>query len=453
MDSFPLVEVLIIFALILANSFFAASEIAVVSARRSRLQQEIDNGKKGAVQALKLSENSDRFLATVQVGITLISNIASAYGGASVSNVMAQWINGIGPLQPYSHTIAFTLVVLLITYFSLVIGELTPKRMALQSAEAIAIAVAPFMTWLSITARPVIALLTFSVNIVLRILGQHKVTRSTVTAEDIVYMAHEGTESGTVETTEEAFIYRVFQFTDQSVSSIMMPRTEIVAVEANTPLADVVETFMSSGYTRLPLYEGTLDNIIGVLYAKDLLRARSQEQKETLDLRTIARPPFFISEFQHVDDLLNTFRRKAIHMAIVIDEYSQVTGLVTLEDVLEELVGEIHDEYDEPDDSEVIKREDGSWLVDAMIDQAKIRAQLGMPPRDETERGDYHTLAGMLLAHSGRIPKTGDTVVIGDFIFNIVDMDGRRIDKVLIYNKENPHAQEFIKNQTRTLKN
>jgi putative hemolysin len=266
-------------------------------------------------------------------------------------------------------------------------------------------------------------------------------------------MAHEGTESGTVETTEEAFIYRVFQFTDQSVSSIMMPRTEIVAVEANTPLADVVETFMSSGYTRLPLYEGTLDNIIGVLYAKDLLRARSQEQKETLDLRTIARPPFFISEFQHVDDLLNTFRRKAIHMAIVIDEYSQVTGLVTLEDVLEELVGEIHDEYDEPDDSEVIKREDGSWLVDAMIDQAKIRAQLGMPPRDETERGDYHTLAGMLLAHSGRIPKTGDTVVIGDFIFNIVDMDGRRIDKVLIYNKENPHAQEFIKNQTRTLKN
>lgn len=447
MTSFPIMEIVIIFALIIANGFFAASEIAVVSARHSRLQQEIDNGKKGAEQALKLAESPDRFLATVQVGITLISTIASAYGGASVSNILAGGITHYPPLAPYAHTIAFTVVVLLITYFSLVIGELAPKRLALQSAETIAITVAPCMIVLAKIARPIILLLTKSVNVLLRLLGQYKTTKDTVTAEDIVYMAQEGIAEGTVESGEEAFISRVFRFTDQSVSSIMVPRTEIIAIENGTPLPEVIETFMQSGKTRLPLYEGTIDNIIGVLYAKDLLRARAKEQAQNLDLRTIARPPFFISEFQHVDDLLNTFRRKGIHMAIVIDEYSQVIGLVTLEDVLEELVGEIQDEYDEPDNGEIVRREDGSLLVDAMIDQEKIREQLGMPQHPEDERIDYHTLAGMILSHLGRMPKTGDTVTIGDYIFTIVDIDGRRIDKVLIYNRNNPHAPSTLKNQ------
>lgn len=452
MNGFPWMEVIIIFVLIVANSFFAASEIAVVSSRRSRLQQEADSGKKGALQALKLSQNADRFLATVQVGITLISNIASAYGGASVSNILAQKLEGYQPIAPYAHTIAFTIVVLLITYFSLVIGELAPKRLALQSAETIAIAVAPFMIMLSKVARPIIVLLTFSVNVLLALLGQNKTTKDTVTAEDIVYMAHEGTTGGTVERREEEFISRVFRFTDQNVSSIMVPRTEIVAVEVKTPLPEVTETFMRSGNTRLPLYEGALDNIIGVLYAKDLLRARTQEQEENMDLRTVARPPFFISEFQHVDDLLNTFRSKGIHMALVIDEYSQVVGLVTLEDVLEELVGEIQDEYDEPVDSEIVRCEDGSLLVDAMIDHEKIREQLGLPAREEGQRNDYHTLAGMILSHLGRIPKTGESVVIDNYIFNIVDMDGRRIDKVLIYDKNNPLAAPLIKNLTKDLR-
>ncbi len=437
MSGFPTTEIIIIFALILANSFFAASEIAIVSARRSRLQQQANAGKKGAQQALDLAENPDRFLATVQVGITLISTLASVFGGANLSGTLAQWISTFPLLRPYAETIALATVVILITYFSLVIGELTPKRLALQSAERIAVRVAPLMVSLSAFARPVVILLTFSANIILRLLRQDKATKDGVTAEDIVYLAREGIVSGTVETEEEEFINRVFRFSDRNIGSIMKPRTEIGAVEVGTPLSEVIDTFLSSGYTRLPLYEDSLDNIVGVLYAKDLLRSRDPQAKdENIDLRSIARPPFFITEYQHVDDLLATFRRKGIHMAIVIDEYSQVVGLVTLEDVLEELVGEIQDEYDEPADKAIVKREDGSWLVDAMTDHELVRTTIGMSTHTENERDDYHTLAGMILDHMGRIPKVGDKVTIGNFIFEIVDMDGRRIDKVLIRHAE-----------------
>jgi len=443
MNGFPITAIIVIFVLILANSFFAASEIAIVSARRSRLQQQANAGKKGAQQALDLAENSDRFLATVQVGITLISTLASVFGGANLSAPLATWVSTFPLLKPYAETISLATVVALLTYFSLVIGELTPKRLALQSAEGIAVRVAPFMARLSAIVNPMVALLTFSANIILRLLRQDKATKDSVTAEDIVYLAREGMVSGTVETEEEEFINRVFRFSDRNIGSIMKPRTEIVAVEVGTPLSEVIETFMSYGYTRLPLYEDSLDNIVGVLYAKDLLRSRAPlERDENIDLHSIARPPFFITEYQHVDDLLSTFRRKGIHMAIVIDEYSQVVGLVTLEDVLEELVGEIQDEYDEPEDKAIVKREDGSWLVDAMTDHELVRTAIGMPAHIENERDDYHTLAGMLLDHMGRIPKVGDKITIGNFIFEVIDMDGRRIDKVLIRQTQQNDTKE-----------
>ncbi|GCF12013.1 hemolysin family protein [Dictyobacter arantiisoli] len=436
MSSFTGFEIVIIFVLIFANSFFAASEIAIVSARRGRLQQQADAGRQGAKQALQLAENPDRFLATVQIGITLISTLASAFGGASISAPLTQWISTIPTLRPYANSIALGIVVLLITFFTLVIGELAPKHLALQSAEKIAIRVAPFMNALSKIARPAVIFLSFSANLLLRILGQYHPTKEIVTEEDIVYLAREGAVSGTVESKEEEFISRVFRFTDRTVSSVMMPRTEIVAIEANTPFTQVIETFMSSGYTRLPLYEGTLDNIVGVLYAKDLLRSRANNQKdEDINLRTLARPAFFISEFQHVDDLLTTFRRKGIHIAIVIDEYSQVTGLVTLEDILEELVGEIQDEYDQPENTTIVQREDGSWLIDAMTDYEVVLDKIKMALTEEDDHRNYHTLAGLILAHIGRIPKVGEKFTIHDFIVEIVDMDGRRIDKVLIKHK------------------
>jgi putative hemolysin len=436
MSGFTGLEIVIIFVLIIANGFFSASEIAIVSARRGRLQQQVDAGNKKAAQALLLSENPDRFLATVQIGITLISTLASVFGGASISDPLSKWIETIPLLQPYAHTIALALVVIGITYFTLVIGELAPKNLALQSAENIAISVSPLMNKLSKIARPVVLLLTVSANLLLRMIRQYNPTKETITEEDIVYMAREGAVSGTVESEEEEFIRRIFRFTDRTVSSVMIPRTDIVAIEVGTPFSEVIEMFMTSGYTRLPLYENSLDNIVGVIYAKDLLRSRAANQKDDdIHIRALARPAFFISEFQHVDDLLTTFRRKGIHIAIVIDEYSQVTGLVTLEDILEELVGEIQDEYDQPEDKAIIQREDGSWLVDAMTDYETVLLKVGVPI-DEEKRHDYHTLAGFILAHSGRIPKTGEKFTIGDFVFEIVDMDGRRIDKVLIQRKK-----------------
>jgi putative hemolysin len=435
MDNFLGIEIIAIFILILANGFFAASEIAIVSARRSRLQQEADAGKQGAKQALYLTEHTDQFLATIQVGITLISTLAAAFGGASLSTPLAQWISTFPLLRPYADTIALGIVVILITYFSLVLGELAPKRLGLRLSEKIATRVAPVMMALSAIMRPIISMLTFSADLVLRLLGQHKPVKEMITEEDIVYLAREGAVSGTVENEEHEFIRRIFRFTDRDVSAIMTPRTEIVAIEVGTPLTEVIETFLDSGYTRLPLYEDSLDNIVGVLYAKDILRSRTEQAEKEMDLCVIARPPFFISEYQHVDDLLTTFRRKGIHLAIVIDEYSQVIGLVTLEDVLEELVGEIQDEYDIAEDNAIVQREDGSWLIDAMTDHELVREKIGMGPQPENERGDYHTLAGMVLKHLGHIPKIGETITLGSFVLEVVDMDGRRIDKVLVRRK------------------
>lgn len=437
MSSTLFIEIAVILILILANGFFSAAEIAIVSARRSRLQHEIDIRHAGAKQALDLAEHPERFLATVQVGITLISTFTAAFGGANISEPLAVLLRRISWLQSYADSIALACVVLLITYFTLILGELVPKRLALQFAERIAIATAPFMLTMAAVVQPAIAILNGSVNFVLFVLHIPRSSESPVTEEDIVYLARQGMASGTVERREEQFINRVFDFTDRPLSGILTPRTEIVAVEVGTPLPEVITAFLNSGNSRLPLYQDSLDNIVGILFAKDLLRIHVNDQKD-IDLTTIARPAFFVSEYQHADDLLTTFRREGTHMAIVLDEYSQVIGLVTLEDMLEELVGEIQDEYDTPEDNAFIRRPDGTWLVDAMEAYDTVWHTIGLEelPQEEEENHDYHTLAGLILSHLGRIPNPGDTVTIGNTVLEVVDMDGRRIDKVLIRPKK-----------------
>lgn len=430
MSTFLWTEVGVTFILLLGNGFFAAAEIAIVSARRSRLQQMVDNGQKRARQALDLAENPDRFLATVQVGMTFINTLAAAFSGASLSEPLTTLYSQVPLFKPYASTLALVSVVILVAYFSLIVGELVPKRLGLQSAESLATRTAPFMNGLSIVLKPVIRFLNFSTSVVLRLIGQGKARKSSVTEEDIVYLAREGAVSGTVESEEEEFINRVFRFTDRTVGDVMQPRTDIVAIELGTPLLEVIETLRISGFTRLPLYEDSLDNIIGVLYAKDLLL--TQIKNEDGDLRKLARPPFFVTAYQHVDDLLTMFRSRGIHLAIVIDEYSQVVGLLTLEDVLEELVGEIQDEYDEPEHNAFVPRADGSWLVDAMVPQEDVREKLKLPDSDSGQDHGYRTLAGLMLAYMGRIPKVGESVTIDQYVFEVVDMDGRRIDKVLI---------------------
>ena len=423
-------EILLIFVLMLANGFFAAAEIALVSARRNRLQAQADAGRRKAQQALDLAEHPDRFLATVQIGITLIGTFASAFGGARISAVLADWLATLPGLADVAEPLAFGLVVVLITYFTLVLGELAPKRLALGHAEDFAMLAAPAMTALARIGRPFVVLLTVSTHVVLRLLGQGRTAQQAVTEEDVLSLAREATTSGEVEPAEAQLISRVFQFTDRVVRAVMTPRTEIVAVDVDLPFKQAVQVFIHSGYSRLPAYQGTLDAVVGIVFAKDLLRAQTLEQPPSL--RELAHPPIFVPEHQHLDDLLATFRREGEHMALVVDEYGQITGLLTMEDVLEELVGEIEDEYDVPEEPSIVRREDGSWLVDGKVAYETVREQLGLPPVPPEERGLYMSLAGFVLARLGHIPTVGETLHVGNSVFEVVDMDGRRVDRVLI---------------------
>jgi putative hemolysin len=286
------------------------------------------------------------------------------------------------------------------------------------------------MAGLAVVIRPAVALLTGSANLVQRLIGQHRAGEKPVTEEDIVYMVREGTVSGTVEAGEAQFINRVFRFTDRPVRLVMTPRTEITAVDVDTPLPQVAETFLQAGYSRLPVQHGSLDNIVGILYAKDLVRALAGPAPP--DLRAMLREPVFVFEHQPIDEALAIFRQKGTHIGLVLDEYGQVAGLLTLTDVLEELVGEMPEEDSGHEDRPLVQREDGSWLVDGLEPYDTVRERLGLPDVPLEERGDYSTLAGMVLARLGRVPNVGDSVTVGDRVLEVVDMDGLRIDRVLV---------------------
>jgi putative hemolysin len=428
------VELAIIIALTLANGFFSGSEIAIVSSRRSRLEALANTGKRSAQQAIQLADNPDRFLATVQVGITLIGTFSAAFGGARIGDLLTIWLRSVPAIAPYAETLSLLIVVVLITYLSLILGELVPKRLALRNAEQLALVAAPVMTFLSTIARPLVGFLTFSVNVVFRLLGQQTISEGLVTEEDIVYMVREGTQSGAVEAGEATFINRVFRFTDRPVHTMMTPRTQITAVSTSMSLDQIIEVFVTSGYSRIPVYEGTIEQIIGVLYNKDAFAA--YVEKSDVDLKSLVRPAVFVVETAPGDDVMVQFRQMGTHLALVVGEYGQVIGLVTLEDLLEELVGEIRDESDASEERPFVKRDDGSWLIDGLQPYDKVSKVIGM--KDDGEE-DFTSIAGTIMSKLGRVPAVGDMIRIDDFILEVVDMDGRRVDKVLI-RQEKPEA-------------
>lgn len=423
-------EIIIVIVLTLANGFFAGAEIAIVSSRQSRLEAMANEGNNAAMQALKLTQNPDRFLATVQIGITFIGTFSAAFGGARIGASLAAWFLTIPAIAPYAEALALSIVVIAITYLSLVVGELVPKRLALQNAEQLAVFSAPVMTFVSFIAQPIVALLTVSANLVFHILGKDLSDARNVTQEDIVYLIREGTESGSVNADEAQFIQRIFQFTDRPLYTMMTPRTEMETVRIDTPLSEIINTFLSSGYSRLPVLGATEDEVLGILHIRDILKPTVAEV-EQMDLQNRLRPAIFVVDSAHGDDVLPQLRQQGAHMALVVDEYGQITGLITLEDLLEELVGDIRDEYDLDEDSAYVQREDGSWLVDAMEPYDRVCQVLGsLPSKDEDF--NFASLASLIIDALGRIPNVGDIVVIGVMKVEIVDMDGRRIDKVLI---------------------
>jgi putative hemolysin len=426
-------EVIVIFLLIIANGLFAMSEIAVISARKVRLEQWANEGDARAGVALELANAPNRFLSTVQVGITLVSTLAGAFGGATIAEQMAVRLETIAFLAPYSHAISLGLVVLGITYFSLVIGELVPKRLALNNPERIASAFGVPMRSLSVIASPVVHLLGLSTDLVLRVLGVRPSGEPPITEEEIKVLIEQGTRAGMFDEAEQDMVERVFRLGDRRVSALMTPRTKIIWLNLEDSAEEIQAKITESIYSRFPVYQGSRDNVLGMIHVKDLFDRGLGCRP--LDLQEVLQHPVFVPESMRALKVLELFKQSGTPIALVIDEYGHIQGLVTLNDVLEALVGDIPtvDELTEP---QAVQREDGSWLLDGMlpVDEFKEIFAVAKLPGEETE--EYQTLGGFVMLYMERIPMAGDHFAWGGLRFEVVDMDGNRVDKVLVMRTE-----------------
>ncbi|MBN3943943.1 MAG: hemolysin family protein [Nostoc sp.] len=425
-------EILIILVLIIANGVFSMSEMAIVSARKVRLQQLANQGDAKAMAALKLAESPNHFLSTVQVGISLIGILTGAFGGATIANRLAVYVRLVPLLAPYSEPISFGVVVLIITYLSLIVGELVPKRLALNNPERIASTVAIPMRALSAIASPMVYLLSASTDLILRVLGITASTEPQVTEEEIKILIEQGTEAGTFEEAEQDMVERVFRLGDRPVSYLMTPRPDIVWLDLDDSAEENRQKMVDSAYSRYPVCQGGLDNVLGVIPVTDLL-ARSF-RGEPLDLTIGLRQPVFVPESTRGLKVLELFKQTITHMALVVDEYGVIQGLVTLNDIMSEIVGDVPS-TDGQDQPQAVQREDGSWLLDGMLPVEEFLELFGMEEWESEERGSYQTLGGFVITHLGRIPAAADHFEWQSMRIEVMDMDGNRVDKVLVVPK------------------
>jgi putative hemolysin len=420
--------VLSIFLLLLGNGFFSGSEIAVISARRSRIEALVGEKSKAAQRVKELQDNLDHFLATAQIGVTVMGTLAGVLGGYLASRHLDPWLR-TSPLARYlpaSFEAAF-IVGLGIVYVELVLGELVPKALALQFTETVALLVSwPFQV-MSRASRLLVAVLTASTRGVLRLCGVREFGgRTFVSEEEIKHLVREGRQQGVLNQTEMELIHSVFEFTDTPVRKVMVPRPKIFALDANTPPEEVGTLIVESGFSRIPAYEGSVDNIVGLLYVKDALRLL--EKRQPVVIRKILHPVHFVPETKKVGSLLKELQKRRTHMAVVIDEHGSVTGLVTLEDLLEEIVGEIQDEYDW-EERPVERLRDGSLVVEGTVTAAELREGFQVPLPESPE---FETVAGFMLDRLGSVPKGGEVVTVGDYRLTVVDVERNRISKVKI---------------------
>ncbi|GAA4404980.1 hemolysin family protein [Quisquiliibacterium transsilvanicum] len=420
-------EVLILLGLILLNGLFAMSEIALVTARKARLQKLVDEGDSGAAAALALGEDPNRFLSTIQIGITSIGILNGIVGEAALAAPFADWMETLGASQPWSDYAATGLVVVVVTYVSIVIGELVPKRLGQFSPEGIARIVARPMALLSVATRPFVRLLSVSTELLLKVLGAKGASGPSVTEEEIHAMLAEGSQSGVIEHSEHAMVRNVFRLDDRQISSLMVPRPDIVSLDISDPLEENLAKIAGTVHSRFPVCRDGLDEVLGFIHTKQLL-ARSLTG-QPFDLSEGLQPALFVPETLSGMELLENFRTSDAHIALVIDEYGEIQGLITLQDLLEAITGE----FGAPDDenSWAVQREDGSWLLDGLIPVPELKDRLELRTVPEEERARYQALSGMLMLMLGRMPQVGDIVVWENWRFEIVDMDGKRIDRVL----------------------
>ncbi|MCB8942829.1 MAG: HlyC/CorC family transporter [Ardenticatenaceae bacterium] len=419
----------LVFLLILLNGLFAMSEIAIISAKRTRLQSMAQNGRyrSRAKAALKLMQDPNRFLSTVQVGITLIGILAGAYGEKTIAQELALLLEGVPGIGRYSDTISLIIVVSTITYLSVVVGELVPKRLGMQNAESVSLFVARPMQFLSWVATPIVQLLSTSTDVILRLLGVAKTNQEIVSEEEIKMLVGQGVQAGTIQEAERAIVNSVFRFGDRRLEALMTPRTEVIWLDINDPPETIQQIMEENIFSRFPVCDGDLDRVVGVVRAKDMIAPLWEGQP--LDLRQLAQEPLFLPETMMALSALERFRETGIHLGLLVDEFGGVEGLVTLIDLLEALVGDIPTEA-EIEDPPLVQREDGSWLVDALllIDDFKTAFAIDQMPAE----GSYQTVGGFVVLMLGQIPKAGDTFIWQNCTFEVVDMDGNRVDKVLV---------------------
>lgn len=425
-----LYEILIIVILILANGVFSMAEMAVVSSRKARLRQMVDEGDSGARIALELTANPNQFLSAVQVGVTLMATLTGAFGGAIMSDELARYLISIYPaLAQYSQRVALALVVISITFFSLVAGELVPKRIALSNPERIASWAASPLSAFSRIIYPVILLLSKSTELILNAMGIKSYVEPLVTEEEIKIMIDQGTTAGVIAEVEQDIVERVFSLGDRKVNSIMTPRGEIVWIDIDDTLEEIHRKTARGPYTIFPVCSKKLDNVIGLIQSKDILNCDLMKKK--IDLRPLLLPPLFVPECMRALKVLEKFKQTGIHLAIVLDEYGSVQGIVALVDLLEGLVGDIPHihELDEP---QILRRSDGSWLVDGTVPVDDFKEELEIYKLPDEDEGAYQTMAGFMMTRLKKIPSTGDKFEWGGYRFEVMDMDEHRVDKLLV---------------------
>lgn len=430
-------EVLILIGLILLNGLFAMSEIALVTAKKSRLTALADRGNKAASVALKLAEDPTQFLSTVQIGITSIGLMAGIFGESVLAEPFGHWLTGLGMPPEASSITSTVLVVVVVTYVSIVVGELVPKRIGQASPELIACALAVPMALLAKTTKPFVLLLSGSTRFLMRLLRLDRGAEQSVTEEDIQAILAEGSDTGVIEQHEHTIVKNVLRLDQRSIASLMVPRTDVIYLDVNLSLADNYERLMQSPHSRFPICDRQMDNILGIINAKELLA--QMITGETVDLATLAKPAHFALENLSAMELLNVFRNSNTQMIFVVDEYGDLKGLVTLQDLLEALTGEFYSDNDT--DSYIVMRDDGSYLLDGLLPAVDLKDCLKL--QTLPDEGEYETLNGLIMQIMGKMPSTGDKVALANWQLEIVDMDGLRIDKVLAMQVEQrpPHDE------------
>ncbi len=429
-----MVEMVVLSLLVLLNGFFAMAELAVVSSRRVRLKLLANEGTRGASLALKLAANPGQVLSTAQIGITLIGIVAGAFGGARLAEPLIPEVARIPSLAPYSEPIAFAVVVLVLGYLSLIFGELVPKTMALKRPELIAARVAWPLYLATVIGKPMVIILDVSTRAALRALGVRLEQKQAVTEEELKDMIVEGTESGAIHATEREMLEGVLHLADRPIGSLMTPRPDIVWIDIEQPPDEVLQALRACPHTHFPLSREVIDDVVGIGNKSDALSLYLETKP--VDLASIAKPPLVLHEGASILRTLDMFRKMPVNMAIVVDEYGSIQGIITQADLLAAIAGDLPEsEREEPN---IVEREDGSLLIDGMIsiyDAADSLGLRGLP------RGGFHTLAGFILFELGQVPTEGQHFTWGGWRFEVVDMDGRRIDKILARRLEAPSAE------------